>query len=255
MANLAERKLLKAGIGKTASSLLSQSNSIVAKSAIPVILAPSGTVATAGVVTLGTALPFIYANAWVRLPADAVVGGLAGLYYVVFSSTTVGQVYTNFVDTAAAFTPFIPTGTLVPAVGSDAAYTATISADVTLVNVTIPANTLGANGSATLEVLASNNGTAGAKNVSGKFGGSKFLSADVTTSVTVDTAKTVTNRGVVAVQVVHPQHIVGAVSAVAVTRLAINTAAAVSVAITGQVAVATDYVVLEKFALSTVSAA
>lgn len=247
MANSTERSLLKSGIGKTASTFLSKAPTTIAKSAIPVILAPNGTVAVNGTVTLGTALPLTYVNAWVRLPADAVVGGLAGLYYVVFSSTTVGQVYTNFANAATAFTPYIPTSTLVAAVGSNAAYTQATGADVTLANVTVPANALGTTGEFTLSLFASNNGTAGAKNISGKFGGSVFLSGAVTTSLALETSKTVKNRSNVAVQLVHGNHIVGAVSTVAPTLLAINTADAVAVAITGQIAVATDYIILEAF--------
>lgn len=247
MVNSVELSLLKAGIQNPAASLLSAAAVTVAKSAVPVILAPDGTVATNGVVTLGTALPLIYTSAWVRLPAGAVVGGLAGLYYVVFSSTTVGQVYTKFADAATAFTPTIPTGTLVAAVGSNAAYTQTTGADVTLANVTVPANTLGADGTMKTVVLQSNNNSAGAKIVKGKFGGSTFMSASVTTSLALETSKRVSNRGLVTKQLVHADYVVGAVSAVAPTQLAINTAAAAALVVTGQIAVATDYLVLESF--------
>jgi hypothetical protein len=120
---------------------------ILAQSGVPVGLMPNGTVATNGQITLGTALPRTYSNGiWLYLPAGAVSGGAAGLYWCVMSSTTVGQVYTKFADTSQNFVPSIPTGTLVNAVGSNAAYTQTINVSIVLCKITIPAGSLGANG-------------------------------------------------------------------------------------------------------------
>jgi len=117
---------------------------VLFQTGIPYIKAPSGTVATSGVVTLGTALPTTYdMGAWLYLPAGAVSGGLAGLYWTVFSSTTVGQVYVNFIDPAVAFDPATrPSGTLTAAVGSNSAYTG-LGTTTTFINVNIPANTVG----------------------------------------------------------------------------------------------------------------
>jgi hypothetical protein len=121
---------------------------ILAQSGVSVGLAPNGTVATNGQITLGTALPRVYSSGiWLYLPSGTVSGGAAGLYWCVMSSTTVGQVYTNFADTSQKFTPYIPTGTLVNAVGSNAAYTQTTGADIVVANLTLPANSLGINGS------------------------------------------------------------------------------------------------------------
>lgn len=121
---------------------------ILTQSGVPVILVPNGTVATNGTITVGTALPATYSGgAWIRLPAGAVVSGSAGLYWCVFSSTTVGQVYTNFSDPVTQFIPTVPGGTLVAAVGSNVAYTQTTGSAITLINATIPAmalETLGA---------------------------------------------------------------------------------------------------------------
>src|SRR5574337_1133130 len=86
---------------------------ILAQSGVPVIVVPNGTVDANGTITLGTALSIVYAGgAWIRLPAGAVVGGSAGLYWCVFSFTTQGQVYTHFADKAAIFIPVVPTGAL-----------------------------------------------------------------------------------------------------------------------------------------------
>jgi hypothetical protein len=127
---------------------------ILAQSGTPVGIANNGTVATNGQITLGTALPRIYSSGiWLYLPAGAVSGGAAGLYWCVMSSTTFGQVYTNFADTSQTFIPYIPTGTLVNAVGSNAAYTQITGADIVLANVTLPGGSLGNNGA--VSVIAS----------------------------------------------------------------------------------------------------
>ena len=239
-----ERKLRQFGIPNPTASMIGTAGFVISRSAIPVILAPNGTVATNGVVTLGTALPLVYAAAWVRLPAGAVVGGLAGLYYVVFSSTTVGQVYTAFADVATAFTPYVP-ATLVAAVGSNAAYTQATAADLSLVNFAVPGNSMGANGCLSVKIVESNNNSAGNKNITGKFGGSAFLFADVTTTLAMETEKSVVNRGLVNSQLVHASLAVGAASPTAPTQLTIDTSADVAMVITGKIATATDYVILE----------
>jgi hypothetical protein len=124
---------------------------ILAQSGVPVGIANNGTVATNGQITLGTALPRIYSGGiWLYLPAGAVSGGAAGLYWCVMSSVTVGQVYTNFADTSQVFVPYIPTGTLVNAVGSNAAYTQITNTDIVLANVTLPAGSLGNSGAVSI---------------------------------------------------------------------------------------------------------
>ena len=56
-------------------------------------VAPSGTVAADGTVTLGTALPAALAGAWLYFPAGAFATATAGWYWVVMTTTTVGTVY------------------------------------------------------------------------------------------------------------------------------------------------------------------
>lgn len=59
-------------------------------------VAPSGTVAADGTITLGTALPAAIAQIALYLPAGAIAGGSAGFYAVEMSSTTVGIVRDRF---------------------------------------------------------------------------------------------------------------------------------------------------------------
>lgn len=109
---------------------------------VPVIIPNSSTVATNGGITV-TALPTTYSGgAWVYLPAGAVVDGSAGYYWTVFSSTTAGSVKTNYIDPTADFLPYIPTGTLTTAVGSNASYTTPAATDINMLNIALPANYL-----------------------------------------------------------------------------------------------------------------
>lgn len=239
--------LLKAGIQEQATDVLANTKFTVARSAVPVVLASSGTVSTAGAITLTTALPMIYSSAWVRLPAGAVVGGSAGLYYVVFTSTTVGTVYTNYVNPTTEFVPSVPTGTLVVAVGSDSAYTPVLSTEFPLATFTVPAASMGANGKFSLNVLGSTESSSDVKTLVGKFGTNAFLTVSATTSAAIDATKSVVNRGSESVQLIHNTVTTGAVSTTSPAKLAVNTAADVTVSIFGSIAAATCFVVLESF--------
>lgn len=59
-------------------------------------IAPSGTVAADGTLTLGTALPATFAQIMLYLPAGAISGGGVGFYSIEMSSTTVGMVRERF---------------------------------------------------------------------------------------------------------------------------------------------------------------
>lgn len=59
-------------------------------------IAPSGTVAADGTITLGTALPATFPQITLYLPAGAISGGAAGFYCVEMSSATVGVVRDRF---------------------------------------------------------------------------------------------------------------------------------------------------------------
>lgn len=230
--------------------LLRQRNSgipyILAKSAVPVILAPNGTVATNGTITLSTALPTTYyGGAWVRLPAGAVSGGLAGLYWVVFSSMTVGAVKNVFVDPATAFIPYIPTGTLVNVTGSNVGYAQT-TATTTLINIAITGGLLGPVGGFRLQQTASCIGNANGKVLETKLGTAQIGYASASGYGGMHILSTCLNRGV-ATQQISTRNPLGASSTAHFAT--VNTAADTSVNLTAQMNVATDYVVIECFIL------
>ena len=225
---------------------------ILAASGTPVMVANSGTIATNGTVTLGTALPTTYAGgAFCYFPASAVSGdSTGGIYYVVFSSTTVGVVYAGKYGVAngvgaVAFTPAVPTGTLTAVTGSNASFTGSTT-ETTLINVTVPAGSIGDNGQVIVITNWATNNSAGAKTGTTYLGGSAVGSAgSYTTSTGGAITNSIRNRGVLTAQ--SSQAIGGVVAGSVYT--AINTAASTSITITGDLATATDNVILEGFTI------
>jgi hypothetical protein len=227
---------------------------VLAKSAVPVILVPNGTVATNGTITLGTALLTIYANAWIYLPAGAVVGGLAGLYLCQFSSTTVGQVFTNYFAAANAGPQFVPTviGNPLLAVGSNSAYTQTTGSNVNLASVLIPGGTMGINGSLRISSANSCNNTGGNKIASLYMpSGTAVWTQTMTSTTYYEELINMCNRGVQNSQITTKGANAGpgAVAWASSQLTAINTAVDNLLIFTGQLAVATDALVLEMFSV------
>lgn len=229
---------------------------ILKQSAVPVILAPNGTVAVNGTVTLGTALPVIYANAWVRLPAGAVVGGLAGLYYATFSSTTVGVITTTFIDPATAFTPYIPTGT-VAAVGSGSAYTQTTAADITLANITVPGGLMGVNGVLRIEPLFNSPNSANNRITKATVAGNVLYNVTMASgTANAEPRIKFRNRGSLSSNMSGLAFVNSLLSnnPANIGYYSVNTAIDQALVFTSQIAVATDYIVLEGFTVEVLPA-
>lgn len=187
---------------------------VLSQSAVPVILAPNGTVAADGTITLGTALTTVFSGgAWLRLPAGAVVGGASGLYWAIFSSTTVGSVRAVYVDPAQPFTPYVPTGTPAAAVGSGAAYTQTSGVEITLVNITIPGKAIGENGSWRLVDTSASSNSANQKILQWRLGpGGTFVYRPTTITQYSQNIQLIRNRGRADRQVAFTPGYIGGVS-------------------------------------------
>lgn len=226
------------------------------QSAVPVLIAPNGTVATNGTITLGTALSIIYnGGLWVYLPAGAVVGGLAGYYWTVMSSTTVGQVTTEYRAADATFVPTLGTSTTV-AVGSNAGYTQTTGAAILLATVKLLANSIGAYGSVRSTFQVENNNSAGTKSYVMSFrgtgGGPVSVIGAATTSTTTMTQHRVANRGRVDRQVgtVSFTSPFGA-SSNPIFNYTVDTAQDSFEDVSGNLAVATDWIILQMITVET----
>ena len=121
------------------------------------------------------------------------MGGSAGWYYAIMSSTTVGVVYTNYQATMSLPLALGAAATLTVATGSNSGYTG-VTTEVTMASAVIPAGLLGTNGAVIAEGLWAHNSTAGAKVSKIAFGGSTLLSVSATTTLTTDIRKKIQNR-------------------------------------------------------------
>jgi len=119
----------------------------LAQTGFPVGLPPNGTIAFNGQLTLDTALPTIYSGGiWLRFPPEAVLDDeTGGLYWCVMTSTTQGTVYAPRVDTSLGFVARRG-NTAVPVTGSDSPYTQDTSVDIVITRFTLPANSMGPRG-------------------------------------------------------------------------------------------------------------
>jgi hypothetical protein len=214
---------------------------------VPVIIPNSSTVATNGNITV-TALASSYTGgAWVYLPAGAVVSGLAGLYWTVFTSTTAGNVKTNYVDPATTeFLPYTPTGAVVSATGSNGAYVTLIATDTPLVNITLPANsvTVGSTIKTFSRVTCPN--AADAKTVTHALGATTIGTQAFTTSTGGSLTTAVFSR-------TNATQVMGSYgdSAIAATTFgSVDTTAASKLVIMGKLAATTGYIVVEVFTVA-----
>ena len=114
------------------------------QSGVPVLNPPSGSVGNNGALTLGTALPGTYTSLYVYFAAGQVYSGsVAGLYYVVMSSSTLGTIYNNILGNAFATIPASPTPIVATGPG---AFTGYVVDERILLQIELPGGTLGPNG-------------------------------------------------------------------------------------------------------------
>jgi hypothetical protein len=209
------------GYGATQPSSAVASPYILAQWGVPCGIAPNATWNnTAGSFTLGTALNETYSNGlWLRFAGVGVnssTGGPAssGLYWCVMNSTTEGQAYALpavntvtsllVITASSAFTPYIPLASqlngLLPTTAGT--HVQTTAAQITVANITIPANAMGLNGGFRTLTNETHNNSAGVKIARNTFGGSLIgYTLNNTTSLGGTLANQTRNRGVANAQV------------------------------------------------------
>lgn len=133
----------------------------ILRSGIPFIKAPSGSVAANGAITLGTALAVSYPDGcYMYLPGGVAFGGsVAGWYYVTMSSTTLGTIFNNRYGTGNPAHPAVPTSILAAGPGAFAGANSSLLAQ----NTTLLGNSMGPNGTLTINALLRGNASAGGK--------------------------------------------------------------------------------------------
>jgi hypothetical protein len=184
------------GIINPKTGILESLNKVFYLKSIPVGISPNGAIDAAGNLTLVAALNFLMPHVWMYFPAGAVLGGLAGMYYVRMTTTTVGTVYTNFNNaTTTDFEPFIPESPVL-AVGSNVAYTSP-TAQVNIFRKTLPANSMGKDGKVRFSPMWTQINNASSKVLRIKFGGLvDVFGASSTTSSNYSNISSIQNQGV-----------------------------------------------------------
>jgi hypothetical protein len=201
---------------------------VLAQTGVPTILPSSGSSNATGQITLTTALPSQPAGTvQVWMPAGVVVGdATGGLYPAVFSSASVCQLVGNPVT-------------------ANAAYTQTTSA-VGLVSVSVPGGVMGANGSLRISPQWTIPNNANNKTMTARFGGQSAAVWLDTTVVQETRDVRIRNRGSLLAQIT--SSFVGyATTSTAPISLTVDTSQAQAAVLQAQLAVATDYVILEAY--------
>jgi len=224
----------------------------VAACAIPFIIAPTGTMANNGAITLGTALPTTYANCYINLPANAIqAGSSAGWYFCQMSSATVGTVFNNTYSSGQPTIPSSPTAFTSTGPG---AYTGVTSAQIGP-QITVPGGLLGANGVLRISDQWAVNSTAGTKTLALGFSGTSIKSFTLTTSNGYRSINTLYNRGVQTAQIGDQFGLTTGGSGVITGTneyYAVDFSTAKTFQMTGTLATATDFLVMEAFLLEAI---
>lgn len=208
---------------------------------LPMILPSSGSIGNNGALSGITALPAAYTSCYMYFPAGAIYSGsVAGMYYVVMSSTTAGTIYA---DTYSSGVPAIPeTPTPIVATGPGA-YTQTTGTNLTLYQQTIAGGVMGVNGALFVYPMFAHPNNANQKIESVWHGDNVVAGWFNTTTVNEMRPVMIRNQGAANKQVTSAT--VGLTSSItAPTYFATNTAIDNVVKCTGRLIVATDYIVL-----------
>jgi len=228
---------------------------ILAQAGTPSGVAPSGSVGANGALTLGTALAIVHTGGlYLYFPLGALYAASpAGSYWCVMSSTTVGTAYNNVYTPGEALAPPVSATAIVAA--GPGAYTG-VTTTVTLASFTLPAGSMGANGWLLSDLVFTNNNSVGNKVQRQTIGG--VSTGGVTTSTVTDQSQELKffNVGSETKNQANYKNYGASSSAQASTRgMTLDTNTALVVAQTGQMATATDWVILEAHSVVLRSAA
>ena len=162
---------------------------------VPIGIAPSGTMAANGEVTLGTALNATYSGGiWLYYPSGAVYSGsAAGFFWTVMSSTTLGTVYNNiYVPGTNAFD--IPASPTAISAAGPGAFTG-VTSNVTALSFSLPGGLLGNHGSFLQYEILSCNNSAGNKMVGAYLGSAVFVGSTLTVQTHIRNYRGFRNNG------------------------------------------------------------
>lgn len=132
------------------------------------------------------------------------------------------------------------------AVASSVTGTAT---ETTLATITLPANSMGANGIVRVITAWTHTNSANNKTLRMKFGGTSYLNSNVTTNATSRVETQISNRNATGSQVGHSPSATASFSSSgsAIVTSAVDTTASVTLLITGQLATTSETITLESY--------
>lgn len=222
----------------------------VAKCGVPIGIAPSGTMGANGAVTLGTALNIVYsAGVWLYFPAGAVfTDSVAGFYWTVMTGTTAGVVY-NTTYTPGVDSFDIPTSPVAVVAAGAGAWVGE-TAYKTALSFVIPGGSLGNHGVFRSVSGVTVSSTGGSKAIDNLINGISFGSYNITNTPTNSIVRAFQNRGTPNVQFAGRSNQPNSESysaSVAVIQMAHDTTQDVTITVWLDIAVATDYIVLENY--------
>lgn len=217
---------------------------ILGQSGIPMLMPSSGTFTAAGALSGLTAFDQTYANCYLFFPANAIATvSAAGFYFAQMSSTTAGTVFNNVYTSG---TPTVPA--VLIACTTASSYTQTTAALVNAITVTVPANSLGVNGSIRVSAMFQNNNSAGTKTYAVKWGGSNTLSTSASTNQSTNFIREWFNRGVTGTQVTAGTGVTGPGATANPTAVkSSDTTTAIDINIQVQLGTATDWTGVDYF--------
>ncbi len=159
----------------------------------PVFIAPPGSVGNNGALTLSIDLNDTYsAGIYLYFPSNAIFSGsVAGRYYCVMSSTTVGTIYNNTYTSGIPMAPASPTGFVTTGPG---AYATTLNTDITLIEFPVLGGILGNSGQVDVSPVWNYRNSANTKNLKVYFDSSLVLSSTPTTSTSNTIGVNLTNK-------------------------------------------------------------
>lgn len=190
-----------AQVSSVAQGQATSSISVLSRSALPFVFTSSGSMGNNGALTGITALPNAYPSAYFYLPASAIsAGSTAGWYFTQCSTTTACTVFNNVY---ASGTPVAPSSPTAFATTGPGAFTGATTETVAI-SITIPGNTMGANGflrMTTRWITVGASGTSRGWRVRfGGIGGQTCMSGASTSVIYAMQQTTIANRGATNVQ-------------------------------------------------------
>ena len=219
---------------------------ILSQGGLPTGIAPSGSFANNGVWTSGTTLPTTYSGGiYLYFPADKIAVGVpAGLYYTVMSNGTVGTVYNNTYTSGVPTAPASPTAFATTGPG---AYTQSTS-EITLRSITLGGGSLGLDGRLVFNKLCSYPSNGNNKSFADKVGGTSIDSFTLTTTTNLRIESEMQNRGSLSKQISSGFLNYGTASS-AFNYLTIDTSTDQNITTTSQLAVTTDFAIVESISI------